>query len=668
MVAKGIGTVVLNAAETQITVNLAFEDLNTSPTGAHIHGPALVGANTGVLFDFSGAVTPGTSGTMPPQIFAVSSAQVAELKAHQYYFNIHTGAFPGGEIRGQILPAPPERFSAKLSGAQEVPPVASGGAKANGVAMLNQDESKIAVDLEFSSLSSNATAAHIHGPAAPGANAGILFTLTGVPAATAGSIAGQVITVTPEQVTQLRAGQLYFNIHTSSFPDGEMRGQITLAPVQLYTATLNGNQQVPSVSTSATGGGSVLLNQAENLITVNLNFVGLSSAANAAHIHGAATVGVNAGVLFDFSSGVIGATGGNIPEQTFAITPSQVADLKAGLYYFNIHTGSFGGGEIRGQILLTPAQRYSGLMAGSQEVPPIVSLGNGLATAILNATGDQIDATATFTGLGSTATEANIHGPAPNGATAPSIFSFEAVPAATAGSVADQSFALTPTQASELKTMLHYLNLPTAGQTSGEIRAQLGTTPMLTVNRGGTGSAAANTKSSPSGISCGGDCAESFPVNTQVTLTPGAAAAGSVFAGWFGAGCTGTGSCTTFAKETPATITAVYRLSSSPITFSDDPLLPGTNIRALHITELRSVVNTLRATHGLPPFAFTDPALAAGDTIKAVHVTDLQLALAQLYSQRGWLTPVFIESLTAGVTIIKASHIHELRMAVRLIE
>src|SRR5207237_624209 len=54
-------------------------------------------------------------------------------------------------------------------------------------------------------------------------------------------------------------------------------------------------------------------------------------------------------VLFPFS-GVPAATAGSIPQQTFAITPAQVADLQAGLYYMNVHTTTFPNGEIRGQL------------------------------------------------------------------------------------------------------------------------------------------------------------------------------------------------------------------------------------------------------------------------------------------------------------------------------
>jgi hypothetical protein len=150
-------------------------------------------------------------------------------------------------------------------------------------------------------------------------------------------------------VTELKAGLYYFNIHTSNFSGGEIRGQIGLAAVQ-YTTTLTGAQQVPVVASPGTGTGMVALNAAENLLIVNMSFSGLTSNAIAAHIHGPAAAGANAGVLFDFASVVPNATSGSIPQQTFAITPSQVTELKAGLYYFNIHTVNFSGGEIRGQI------------------------------------------------------------------------------------------------------------------------------------------------------------------------------------------------------------------------------------------------------------------------------------------------------------------------------
>ncbi len=62
----------------------------------------------------------------------------------------------------------------------------------------------------------------------------------------------------------------------------------------------------------------------------------------------------------------------------------------------------------------------------------------------------------------------------------------------------------------------------------------------LTVTRAGAGSGAIS--SAPSGISCGSTCQATFASGTSVTLTA-TASAGSVFAGWSGGVCSGTGSC-----------------------------------------------------------------------------------------------------------------------------
>jgi Cu/Zn superoxide dismutase len=253
-----------------------------------------------------------------------------------------------------VVPARADRrFEAILTGAQQVPPVAT-TATGMGTVVLNATEDQITVNLDFSGLTSNANAAHIHGAAAAGFNAGVLFDFSSVtPAATSGSIPQQIFSITPGQVAQLKAGEFYFNIHTSNFGGGEIRGQI-MAPSQKFSATLNGDSQVPPVSSPGSGTGTVLLNATEDQILVDVSFSGLTSNANAAHIHGPAAPGSNAGVLFDFSSVTPAATSGSISGQIFSISATQVAQLKAGQFYFNIHTENFGGGEIRGQILLAP--------------------------------------------------------------------------------------------------------------------------------------------------------------------------------------------------------------------------------------------------------------------------------------------------------------------------
>jgi hypothetical protein len=119
-----------------------------------------------------------------------------------------------------------------------------------------------------------------------------------------------------------------------------------------FGATLTGAQVVPPVNTTATGTSSVALNAAQTQITVQVTFSGLTGGpASAAHIHGPAAPGANAGLQVSLS-GFPSATSGTYT-QTFAVSPAQVADLQAGLYYLDIHNVTFIGGEIRGQLQCT---------------------------------------------------------------------------------------------------------------------------------------------------------------------------------------------------------------------------------------------------------------------------------------------------------------------------
>ena len=120
-----------------------------------------------------------------------------------------------------------------------------------------------------------------------------------------------------------------------------------------YHATLLGVNEVPANASPASGVGTVVLNAAGTLITVDESWSGLTAPATASHIHGPAPVGMNAPVIFAFT-GVPAATSGAIPEQTFAITAAQAIQLQGGMFYMNVHDSVFPGGEIRGQLTLVP--------------------------------------------------------------------------------------------------------------------------------------------------------------------------------------------------------------------------------------------------------------------------------------------------------------------------
>ncbi|HYD98440.1 MAG TPA: CHRD domain-containing protein [Alphaproteobacteria bacterium] len=114
---------------------------------------------------------------------------------------------------------------ATLSPASEVPPVANSQAK--GDAMVSYDPATMMVSwtVNYSGLSSDFAGAHIHGPAGPGANAGVMVPLASAGSAPNGKLEGSA-KLTPEQAQALQSGQTYINIHTANNKAGELRGQI----------------------------------------------------------------------------------------------------------------------------------------------------------------------------------------------------------------------------------------------------------------------------------------------------------------------------------------------------------------------------------------------------------------------------------------------------------
>ncbi len=242
-------------------------------------------------------------------------------------------------------------FSARLDGAQEVPPVVT-SASGRGTVQLNADETEITVQLNFTGLGSPSTVGHIHGPAPAGSNAPPIFNLTGL-GGTAAQLGPFVFAVTPQQVSDLKAGLWYFNIHSQNHPAGEIRGQIRLDRV--FDGPMSGRQVVPRAETLAGGYVTVRLDGARDQVFITLIYAGLTGegvpgASVDVGIFGPAQRGVAGARIATITLPVSGQATDQIVAGPFAITPAQAQQLIDGLWYAQVASAEFPEGEIRGQI------------------------------------------------------------------------------------------------------------------------------------------------------------------------------------------------------------------------------------------------------------------------------------------------------------------------------
>jgi hypothetical protein len=226
----GRGAVVVNPTTMEITGGTTFTGLTGAPTAAHIHrfdGTPFLPLN--LAADNATATVP--AGTV------LSSADYAELLVGYLYFNVHTAANPNGEIRGQITGTTGVTAGlATLNSAQETPPGAS-TATGRGTIVFDSTTHDILICYVTHNVT-NTTVAHIH-TGAPGVSGPAdVVTLTKGTNVYYAPTTPSPVTLTPTNVTNIDAGNTYFNVHSSnllcgmagntSCAAGEIRGQIAI--------------------------------------------------------------------------------------------------------------------------------------------------------------------------------------------------------------------------------------------------------------------------------------------------------------------------------------------------------------------------------------------------------------------------------------------------------
>ena len=134
---------------------------------------------------------------------------------------------------------------------------------------------------------------------------------------------------------------------TSLLAAAFITGSLTAASAAMidFHATMNGQSEVPPNATTGSGDVLATLDTSKKTLTYTMTYFGLTGPATAAHFHGPAAPGANAGVVVPIGNNPPSPSNG-----TATLTDAQMKDLEAGKWYANVHTKANPGGEIRGQL------------------------------------------------------------------------------------------------------------------------------------------------------------------------------------------------------------------------------------------------------------------------------------------------------------------------------
>lgn len=213
-----------SAADVQATNANVFTPTSTTVAEGGVVTFSFGSNQHNVLFQSAGA---------PANIAIVSSTSVARTfpaaGSYPYVCSLHAGM--SGTVN--VVPI---GILALMNGANERPnPVTT---SANGAAVFTRSGSTVSYTVTYQGIASIPTGAHIHAPAGLTTNAGVLVdlvkqtqtsnsgVLTGTfTAADIRAISGQPPIALDSLMTLLRTGNAYVNVHSSTFPAGEIRGQ-----------------------------------------------------------------------------------------------------------------------------------------------------------------------------------------------------------------------------------------------------------------------------------------------------------------------------------------------------------------------------------------------------------------------------------------------------------
>jgi hypothetical protein len=281
--------------------------------------------------------------------------------------NIVVGAVIAAVVAGVVVSC----GGGSGGGGSSSPPVMSGTGR--GALVVDTSTGAVTGSVFFSGMSGTPTSVGIfQGDAGQNANPNTPIITMNVTSSGATVPAGSSLTTgASSQVTALQANGLYFLVKTSTFPNGELRGQINnTSGMTAGLGSLDNTQEVPPSVSTATGSGMVVVNSTTgDIIAGVVTYTGLTSNAILTHIHQGA-VGANGDIKVNYSPANATAGTATVTDPSTPMTSQDLTDLGAGNLYFNVHSGNYTGGEIRGQIATTTTQDVRSASLDTVQVVP----------------------------------------------------------------------------------------------------------------------------------------------------------------------------------------------------------------------------------------------------------------------------------------------------------
>ncbi|MBD3647631.1 MAG: CHRD domain-containing protein, partial [Pseudomonadales bacterium] len=230
---------------------LVLETANIEASQAHIH-QGFAGTNGPVLVALEQESGNANRWRLPADTVLDAATRTAIMNGETYY-NVHSETYPAGEIRGQILPDNMDAIFATPTGLEQVPEPVDSTGFARGALTIDRDTG--IAQVHFTSAGIEVGAAHVHQGIA-GTNGGVVIEMMQDAQNTAHWFASDVELGT-ELVTALDSAELYFNLHTSANPVGELRGQILPEGYKMKISLLDPDQVVSETSVSSAASGVV---------------------------------------------------------------------------------------------------------------------------------------------------------------------------------------------------------------------------------------------------------------------------------------------------------------------------------------------------------------------------------------------------------------------------